>query len=165
MRRSNRGHRGSAMDLQARYQESLSNLPTPGCGDGCHGAILGTANRGALAGRSPEEVFEDLRRAIPRGKRPVSDREVADAINKAFSEHADGCFVPRSKPKPIVRNGAVVLRRLIEQGRGATEEGIRAASPVPIPDRPEYHTKLLGSPIPSRRPSLHRRASRRGNHR
>jgi hypothetical protein len=45
--------------------------------------------------------------------------------------------------KPIVNNGPATLREFIQQGRSATEDHIRAASPVPIPERPENHTILL----------------------
>jgi hypothetical protein len=126
-----------------RYKQAVANIPTPGCGNGCHGAILGAANLGVFAGRTPEAISVDLRKSIPRGKRFVSDREIADAVNKAFSDHADGSFAPAPKPKPIVNNGAVVLRRLIEQGKGTTEESIQGTSPVPIPARSEDHVALV----------------------
>jgi hypothetical protein len=95
-----------------------------------------------MAKLSPEQVFEDLRRAIPPGRRHVSDREIWDAVNKAFSGQADG-FIPKPKPRPIIHNGPVVLKRLIQQGRGVTEAGILETSPVPVPDRPEDHAVLL----------------------
>jgi hypothetical protein len=117
------------MDPQVKYRESLSNILPAGCGNCTHTHFLRVANYGRKAGLSPEQVFEDLRRATPRGKRPVTEGEHWDAVKKAFSG-STGDFVP--KPKPIIRDGALVLRRLIEQGQGATEESIRDASPVRI---------------------------------
>ncbi len=65
-----------------RYQDHLASLPSPG-GNGCHGALLGAANLGIMAGRSLEQIFADLRAAVPQGKRIVTDREITDAVNRA----------------------------------------------------------------------------------
>jgi hypothetical protein len=99
---------------------------------------LGVVNLGIMAGQSPEQIFQDLRAAVPRGKRPVRDGGIWDAINKALSEHGDG-FIPKPKPKPLVHDGRAVLQKLIQQGRGITEADILEVSPVPIPARPEEH--------------------------
>ena len=59
------------MNLLARYNDALRNMPSPG--GGCHAAILGIANMGVLSGLVPETIFQDIRRTIPSGKRKVSD--------------------------------------------------------------------------------------------
>lgn len=118
------------MAVLARYLDY--DIPPAGCGNSAHGRILGKADLGIIAGLTPDEIFADIRANIPPGKRRVSDKEIWDAIHKAFSDHTDGCFVPVPKPKPIVNDSRAVLSKLIEQGRGASEESIREASPIPI---------------------------------
>lgn len=119
-----------------RYQERLRSLPPPG-GNGCHVALLGAANLGILSGLSADQVFADLRKAVPPGKRPVPDREIMAAVNRAIQDHTAGESVYRRKPQPLVNDGAGILRKLIEQGKGATEADIREASPIRIDWRPE----------------------------
>jgi hypothetical protein len=46
-----------------RYRSALADMPESG-GGGCHTALLGVANRGIRAGRSAQEVFDDLRAAL-----------------------------------------------------------------------------------------------------
>jgi len=50
------------MTLIEKYQVSLSSMPEPG-GNGCHPALLGTANLGILAGLDQEAIFSDIRQA------------------------------------------------------------------------------------------------------
>jgi hypothetical protein len=54
------------MTLLDRYQEALRNTPTPN--GGCHTAILGSANQGILASLSAEQIFSDIRQAIPQDR-------------------------------------------------------------------------------------------------
>lgn len=73
------------MSLNARYQDALRNIPSPGAG--CHPAILGAATLGIISGIDPHQIHNDIRQAIPPGKRRISDREITDAINKALGDH------------------------------------------------------------------------------
>lgn len=123
--------------MHSKYQERLRSIPAPGEGNNCHTYLLGVANLGIMAGVSPEQIFKGIRANVPRGKRPVPDREILDAIKLAVRDHADGRFVSAPKPKPLVTDGAAILRKLIQQGRGVTEADIRNASPTRIDPQPE----------------------------
>jgi hypothetical protein len=91
--------------------------------------LLTVANRARIAGIPQEQAFTDIRENIPQGKRHVSDREIADAINLGYSSD-EPAFIP--KPKPIISNGAATLRKLIEPRLGVTDADIREASPDSI---------------------------------
>jgi hypothetical protein len=129
-------------DPAARYAEALAGLPKPGYGLCYHAGSLGVATLGVRAGLSSEQIVEDLHRAAQGGKRREPISQIVATVRRAFADHGDGRFVPTPKPRPLI-NGPVVLKRLIEPGRGATEADILGASPVPIPDRPEDHAVLL----------------------
>lgn len=120
------------VDLQARYRERLSSLPKPGYGLCFHTKSLGVADLGVTAGLSPEQIVADLHQAAQGGKRREPDSQIINTVRRALADHGDGRFVPVPRPKPIIRNGAAVLRKLIGQGRGVTEADMRKASPVPI---------------------------------
>lgn len=122
----------------SKYQEHLASLPAPG-GNGCHVALLGVANQGISAGLPSDEIFADIRAAIPQGKRIVTDREIMDAVNRAAQDH-NGATLPsgetyhryRPQHEPAIKNGTAVLHKLIEQGKGADEADLWEASPVRI---------------------------------
>jgi hypothetical protein len=75
------GNGGGDMNYVEKYIHALSALPPSG-GGGCHTALLGVATRGILAGLTDERIFTDLRRHV-RGERPVTGREISDAITRA----------------------------------------------------------------------------------
>lgn len=122
------------MTLLDRYQEALRNIPPPGCG--CHPYLLAVADYGVLAGLSGEQIFSDVRSAIPTGNRRIPDREIQDAINKSLSDRNGGTFTPRPRPEPIVRDGAATLRRIIAQGKIATEVDLWECSPIRLMEAP-----------------------------
>jgi len=124
-----------------RYQEVLQQIPTPG--KGCHTSLLSVANHGVIAGVPPDDIFDDIRRNIPRGNRKVSDREIKDAINKALADHDKGTFVPKPRPEPIARDGKTVFERLINKATISTEADLWEASPVRLSDHPTNDTILL----------------------
>jgi hypothetical protein len=135
---------GREQKLLDLYHDRLSSIPSPG-GNGCHPDLLGTANLGIMAEVPPEQVFEDICGAIPRGKRIVTHREIADAVNKAAEDHKV-IVLPsgenyrrysQTKPKPVVDDGPAALRKLIDQGKGVTEADIWEASPIPLGWPPE----------------------------
>jgi hypothetical protein len=113
-----------------RYQTYLISLPSPG-GNGCHVALLGAANLGIMAKVPPEQIFADLKAAIPAGKRPVTNREITDAINRAVQDHeTGGALSDAPKPEPVVNDGAAIRHKLITSGTGASEADLWEASPV-----------------------------------
>jgi hypothetical protein len=124
-----------AMSLPARYNEALRNVPAPG-GGGCHGAILGCANLGVLAGIPSEAIFQDLRGSIPSGSRKVSDGEIHDAIHKALADHSGATYTPRPRPAPAVNNGKGALQKIIGQGKISNEADLWEASPIRLWEAP-----------------------------
>jgi hypothetical protein len=81
-------------------------------------------------------MFSDLRSAIPKGKRRISDREIQDAASKALSDHRGGTFTPRPRPAPIIQNGAAALQRIIDQSKITTEVDLWEASPISLWEAP-----------------------------
>lgn len=119
-----------------RYQEKLASIPVPGLG--CHTALLGAANLGIIARMPAERIVEDLKAAIPRGSRRVSDREVKSAVLKAVSDSR--LTLQKGKPwrddkRPI--DGKAALNRIIEQATITTEADLWEASPIRIDWAPE----------------------------
>ncbi|MEW6586253.1 MAG: hypothetical protein AB1442_11670 [Nitrospirota bacterium] len=130
------------MTATARYQEALINFPTPG-GGGAHPHELRVANLGIIAGLSVDQIFTDIRRSLPQGKRRISDHEITDAINKALSDHQGGTFTPRPRPVPIVQNGAAARKRIIDSAKISDEADLWEASPLRLWDEPKNDAVLL----------------------
>lgn len=126
-----------------RYQAKLSSLPRPGCGENFHPDVLSVANLGVLANVEPERIHDDIRGAIPHGKRPVTDREISDAIKKALADHRGGTFTPRPRPKPVVTDGKAALQRIISQAKIETDVDLWESSPVRLLDEPRGDAALL----------------------
>lgn len=121
-------------ELQVRYRDRLQAIPPPGAG--CHTALLGVANLGVMAGVGGDQIFSDMRQAIPPGDRRVSDKEILEAITKAAKDFSNATPIP-PKPKPMVQDGREALRRIIERGKTCHEADILSASPVRIDWPPE----------------------------
>jgi hypothetical protein len=120
-----------------RYQDYLASLPPPG-GNGCHVALLGAANLGVMAGVPAEQIFSELKSAIPAGGRRVTDREIADAVNRAVADQKVGAALSRiPRPEPLVSDPASILRSLIDQEKDAAEADLWEASPTRIDWPPE----------------------------
>lgn len=126
------------MTIEDRYIEKLNNIPAPG--KGCHPALLGAANVGALAGIPPEKVFSNIRSSIQAGRRRVSDREIHDAVCRAYKDNAT-ILLPNGerykryatpKADPVVYDGKATLRRIIDQRNIFDEADLWEASPVRI---------------------------------
>ena len=136
------------MKTQARlenYCKHLSQTPAPG-GNGCHPALLGNANRGVMAGLSPEQIHSDIRNSIPPGSRKVPDREIYAAVDKAFADRKQAVTLPGGKMyyrykqrnnKPAISNGQTVLRNIINQGKITDEADLCDLSPVRLSDSPD----------------------------
>lgn len=82
--------------INDRYQNRLRSIPAPG--SGCHVSLLGVANLGIMARKTHEQIFSDIRQAIPRGRRKVSNREIQDAIQRASRDHQPGSQLSQLKP-------------------------------------------------------------------
>ena len=120
-----------------RYHERLLTLPAPG-GNGCHVALLGVADLGVMAGMAPQQVFEDIRRAVPPGKRPVPDREIWDAVRRAVRDHETGPLAPHtSTPEPALPDAPMIRQGFIDKGAGAGEADFHDASDINIDWPPE----------------------------
>jgi hypothetical protein len=122
------------MGVLDRYIDNLNTARPPGTG--CHGWLLSTANRGVMAGLSADKIFLDLRHSIPQGTRRISDKEIADAVNKALADHNGGTYTPRPRPEPIVNNGKATLQRLIAQGKITDEVSLWEISPIRLWEAP-----------------------------
>jgi len=133
------------MKLLDRYQESLRSIPEPGWG--CHASLLTAANYGIMSGRCVDQVFGDIRGAIPQGKRRISDREITDAIRKALQDHNGGTLTPRPRPKPIVRDGKTALQKIIDQAKISDESDLWEASPIRLWEKPKNDPALLLSTL------------------
>ncbi len=119
-----------------KYKDAVSSIPSPGTG--CHPYLLTVSNYGAMAGLPPDQVFSDVRKSIPEGRRKVSDREITDAIAKA--SHGTRPYMP--SPKPVIRNGQVTVQRFIDQS-DMTEADLWESSPIRLVDKPEKDTALF----------------------
>jgi hypothetical protein len=120
------------------YEDRLRSLPPSG-GGGCHTALLGCANVGVRAGIDPERVFEDLRQHV-HGSRPVSDREIREAVTKAASESrapVPALTAISARYPGKAHDGKEIIRRLSEPGRGCQDVDLAERSPVRIDWPPE----------------------------
>lgn len=116
------------MTTAVKLDIALAQMPPPG-GNGCHPHLLRCANLAKLAGLEPEEAAARIRAAIPAGKRPVTDRELADAIRKAYRSD----YTPTGRPRQPRRNWPAILAGIIQAGLGTTEEDFRRSSPIAVP--------------------------------
>lgn len=134
------------MTLPERYHEALRTFPTPG-GGGAHPHELRVANLGVIAGLTADQIFSDIRNAIPSGSRKVSDNEISDAIRKALQGHNGGTFTPRPRPKPVVNDGKVALQKIINQGKITDEADLWETSPRRLWEKPKDDPGLLLSTL------------------
>ena len=129
--------------MDNRYQNALANIPPPGCGLGCHPALLSVANLGIMAGMNPQQIHDDLRRSIPQGQRRITDRAISDAVNKALSDHNGGTFTPRPRPAPVVNDGKAALQKIIDQGKISDAAGLWDCSPLRLWEEPQDDPAFL----------------------
>lgn len=131
--------------VKDKFDLSVANLPHSG-GGGLHCALLGSANLGVRAGMSRDEIFGAIRPAI-YGSRPVSDREIFQAIDKAIQDGTRGAPKPRSTPMsvPPSVDAGTLLRAILAKGEGRNEADLRRDSPVAIsPDPSKETVQFLG---------------------
>lgn len=138
-------HENQSSRALDRYLGNLSNPRRPGTG--CHSWIMSTANLGILSGKDPNEIHNEIRLSIPEGSRLIKDREIADAINKALSDHQSGTYTPRPRPAPTVKDGKAALQRIISKGTYSDEVDVWEASPRRIWVEPKDCAALLLSTL------------------
>lgn len=124
-----------------RFRMKLTEIPAPGEGSGCHGALLGAANLGVFAGLGDAQIHSDIQQAIPAGSRPVPDQEIAGAIKKARHDHPDGGPSRDWRPQPTMEfrpqlNGGDYRQVLIDRSQSVTRHDIMALSPEDITEDP-----------------------------
>jgi hypothetical protein len=130
------------------YQK-FQDYPISPPGTGCHGSILGKANLGIMAGLSPDEIHANIRGSIPPGNRRVSDHEITEAIKKAMLDHKgtstllNGKAYYSSKPKPIIKDGQAVLKKIISQSPIKGDLDLWESSPIRLYDSPAHDAALL----------------------
>lgn len=129
------------MNLLARYNEALKNMPSPG--GGCHAYLLTVANYGIMSGLDAEQIFLDVRQSVPSGTRRIPDKEIHDAIRKALSDHDGGAYTPKARPAPIVNDGKAALQKIINQGKITSETDLWEASPIRLWEDPQGDPVLL----------------------
>lgn len=127
--------------MSSRYADALATIRPPGCG--CHPDLLRVANYGVMSGRSPEDIHEDIREAIPQGARKVLDREIESAVKKAMADHGKGGGYVHRKVDPIVKDGKAARERIIKQAVICDEYEIFESSPVRLHDDPEKDASLF----------------------
>jgi len=125
-----------------RYNAALNSIPAPG-GAGCHPALLGAANLGTLANLDPNQIYSDIRQAIPQGGRRVPNNEILKTIRKAFQDHQGGTFTPRPRPKPVVRDGRAALHKIIFQSKISDDVDLWESSPIRLLDDSATDAVLL----------------------
>jgi len=59
------------------------HIPPPGSGAGCHPMLLTAANYAIAAGLEKAEAVKLIEEGVPKGKRLLQPREVANAVNRA----------------------------------------------------------------------------------
>lgn len=139
----------------AKYHGHLEQLPAAGYGHGYHTGILGAANLGLWAGRSPEQITQDIRNATKPGKRIVPDREIWAAVERAAADFDKAPMLktgsiwkyPASKPKPFIQDPEATLRHIIEQGTFSKEADLLDASPIRINWCPREETSRFLSAV------------------
>jgi hypothetical protein len=116
-----------------RYREALEKIPPSG-GGGCHSALLGIANRGRMAGVSPDRIAEDLEAHV-HGTRKIPRPEIDAAVDKAFDASPNVPF-RSATPRPRV-DGVKLLNAIVNRGAGFEKADLRKASPIRIDWEPE----------------------------
>jgi hypothetical protein len=109
----------------AKYRTYILKLPAPG--HGAHRAIFGAGCLGARAGLAPDHVMNDLENNFPPGDRELRPGEIEQGVNAAYRKHLSG---ESESPPPPPAVAPDKLKQIIREGKGMTEEDIRARSPV-----------------------------------
>lgn len=122
------------MHFKEKYYDNLNNWPAQGQGRHCH--KLRVANFGRLAGLSPEQVFLDIQRTIPKGGRNL-DHGIIVAIKESLSGTSLN-FQP--KQQPVMLDGKAKLADIIGKSKISDEADLWEDSPVRLDWPPEEDT-------------------------
>ena len=146
------------MSTSGTYADALRSIPAPGGkpgqGAGCHPALLGAANLGVHEGVPSEQIFADLRTAIPEGNRHVSDYEIRQTVERAVRERDWWNGGAAESFTPAHRREFANRRRWEEVERQQTKRAVNAIpranpvelwerSPVRLSDDPREDAQLL----------------------
>jgi hypothetical protein len=123
------------------YNIALHNIPAPGAG--CHPYLLTVANLGTFANLDPEQIYNDIRQAIPTGGRCVPDNEIFKTVQKARRDYKGGTFTPQPRPKTVIQNGKAALQKIIDQAQIEDPVDLWEASPLRLLDDPAADAILL----------------------
>jgi hypothetical protein len=120
------------------YQDRLLN-PVPR-GAGAHSWVMSVANLAALSGQDASAAFASIRQvADPK----VGDKEITEAIGKAYREHTGGTWTPTPRPTPAVNDGVATRGKIISRSKFTTEKELPPASPISFPDNPQEQQRLF----------------------
>ncbi len=149
---SSRNAGKNAERFEKKYQTALRNIPATG--RGCHPALLGVANLARNAGHDRQQIFDDIRTAIPQGTRIVSDDEIMQAVDKALGESSPKRPHAPSQVAPIVRKlkspqiKHAVQQSIIDRGGHVDLDELYRHSPVPLSDTTPDMIPLLKNLYP-----------------
>jgi hypothetical protein len=96
-----------------------------------------------LAEIPAQQIFDDIRRSIPPGKRKVPDKEIQQAITKALADFNGGTFNPRPRPAPTVRDGRTAFKRIISQAKITNDADLWDTSPLRLLEEPQDDPALF----------------------
>ena len=120
------------------YDSLIKHFPAPG-GGGAHQAFFKAGALGYRARMPEDKVVADVKAALPRGGRSVSDDEVETGVAAGFADAMSRSLGEAKAKNPKTAKSRIPadsFRRLVELGRGASEASIMARSPVKL-DFPE----------------------------
>ena len=129
------------MNILARYQDVLRNMPSPG--SGCHTAILGISNWGVMAGIPPDEIFQDIRQAVPSGTRRIPDKEIHDAIPRHFLTTTEAPSSRAPDRRRLSKTGKLPSSESSTRGRSATRSIYGRRHLFAFMDEPQGDPALL----------------------
>lgn len=124
----------------------------PQAGEGVHPWLLSEANRCRWGGLSPTTTSGLLREATRDCGRAVPDREIDDAVQKAFE--SDGSSADATTPKrrrkrrlpPLPEPDAEKIREIVDTGYGLVD--LWEASPIRFEDEESHTEEIIDALFP-----------------
>jgi hypothetical protein len=131
--------RSKALDA---FNATLTKMPRPGRGENCHTYLMTCANAAKRAGMALEDAVKRIYAAVPGGGRQVDEREVRDAVERAYSTEA----APVKQVSPAV-NADTFWRGVLSRTAGMTVNDLEAElfsrSCIRLNDEPAGDAVLL----------------------
>jgi len=127
--------------LSAKFLERLEQLPPPG--QGCHPFLLSLGNTGARERLPKELVHQAIRDKLDglKGSRVVYDKEISNALEKAYAEKLERVVFTPTIPPPF--EGEKARSHIINKAAGVTEADIWESSPIRLNNEPESDASLI----------------------